>query len=540
MAQMTNIGQDRGLGLPFKLLFCVVAVFSLSLVVRPAPWVVDRPISEDGYYALTISHNIAEGKGVTIDGTTPTNGFQPLFVLACVPLFALAGHNKILAVRLVLGLSWILYLGTAVVMGKIVRDFVNLRGERQGRIAQWIGASLYLSAPLLFLQHFNGLETGAMLFLYALAWHCHQTNHANLLGKEILFAIVLGLIVLARIDAAFFVAIASFGQWVSGGGLTLRERSGRFFRLATTSLIVSSGWWVNNLVNFHSLMPSSGRAEQAWGFSVYRWERIVSALIRDLVPWVFAETPSDGIVGTAARSLTILLAIGLGIRHRKKISEFISGTDSRDQVAGRTIEYAFWLVSSIAVLAAWYGFSSWAVHFYTRYMAPLTLLATFVLGCAAAHLYRKLPRATTIIAALLITPVLTTNVLLWRGRPIRNGFLQEQVKLVERWAAQDTVAAGQSGTLGFFRDGVVNLDGKVNPRALEFQKTMWEYLPQVHAQWLCDWPSYVHTYLGEHPEKRGWKVVATEGTFLLLRYDPSAALQAETVSPPKPHPSAGP
>ena len=239
---------------------------SLShLWFAPAPWVVDRPISEDGYYALTISHNIAEGKGVTIDGTTPTNGFQPLFVLACVPLFALAGHNKILAVRLVLGL-WVPYLGTAVVMGKIVRDFVNLRGERQGRIAQWIGASLYLSAPLLFLQHFNGLETGAMLFLYALAWHCHRTNHANLLGKEILFAIVLGLIVLARIDAAFFVAIASFGEWVSGGGLTLRERSGRFFRLATTSLIVSSGGWVNNLVNFHSLMPSSGRAERGRGF----------------------------------------------------------------------------------------------------------------------------------------------------------------------------------------------------------------------------------------------------------------------------------
>jgi hypothetical protein len=45
---------------------------------------------------------------MTIDGSTPTNGFQPLFVFACVPLFALAGQDRILAIRSVLGLSWVM------------------------------------------------------------------------------------------------------------------------------------------------------------------------------------------------------------------------------------------------------------------------------------------------------------------------------------------------------------------------------------------------------------------------------------------------
>jgi hypothetical protein len=351
---------------------------------------------------------------------------------------------------------------------------------------------------------------------------------------------LLGLIVLARIDAAFFVVIVCLGQWLSKRQFSLRQRAGRFLKLATISLLVSSGWWLNNLVKFHSLMPSSGRAEQAWEVSAFRWERVAAALVRGLVPWVYTKTHWDRSAGTVIRSLIILLAIGTGIRYRREIRRFISGLRSRDEVAGRTLEFVSWLATSVVVLAAWYALSSWAVHFYTRYLAPLTLVATFLLGSVAACMYRKLPRVTAACAAMLITPVLVSTVLLWRGRPVTNGFLREQLKLVERYVTpQDTVAAGQSGTLGYFRDRVVNLDGKVNPRALEFQTKMWEYLPQAHAQWLCDWPNYVRAYLGDHPEKYGWKLVAREGTFLLLRYEPSAALRAEKASPPNPPSRAG-
>ena len=40
----------------------------------------------------------------------------------------------------------------------------------------------------------------------------------------------------------------------------------------------------------------------------------------------------------------------------------------------------------------------------------------------------------------------------------------------------EVVAAGQSGTLGYFRDNVLNLDGKVNPEALQYRGRMREYL----------------------------------------------------------------
>ena len=85
------------------------------------------------------------------------------------------------------------------------------------------------------------------------------------------------------------------------------------------------------------------------------------------------------------------------------------------------------------------------------------------------------------------------------------------------------MAAGQSGTLGYFRAGVVNLDGKVNAEALVYQSRMWEYLAQGRARWLCDWPSYVRAYLGDRPEQHGWKLVGRNGEFVLYHRETLAA-----------------
>jgi hypothetical protein len=287
-------------------------------------------------------------------------------------------------------------------------------------------------------------------------------------------------------------------------------------------------------------MPSSGKAEQAWEFSAYRWERIASALARGVVPWVYTEHYFDRSIGTVTRALIILLLIAIGIRYRRGLSGFVSDLSSQGEAAGRTLEFAGWLTASVVVLATWYALSSWAVHFYTRYMVPLSLVATFVLGCTAAYKYRRAPTVVAGSTVLLITPILVASVLLWHGGLVANGFFRHQLNLVERCVpTQETVAAGQSGTLAYFRDRVVNLDGKVNPRALDFQTRMWEYLPQVHAQWLCDWPYYIRAYLGEHPEKYGWKLVATEESFLLLHYDLPSAVRVETVRQPDPPSRAG-
>ena len=100
-----------------------------------------------------------------------------------------------------------------------------------------------------------------------------------------------------------------------------------------------------------------------------------------------------------------------------------------------------------------------------------------------------------------------------------NAVFHDQVALVRAHVPPgERVAAGQTGTLGFFRDRVVNLDGKVNRAALAWQARMWDYLAQEHVVWFCDWQDYVERYLGPDPAAHGWRLVESRADFHLYRY----------------------
>ncbi|RIK27074.1 MAG: hypothetical protein DCC54_04475, partial [Anaerolineae bacterium] len=47
-------------------------------------------IRDDAYYYFKVAQNISEGLGSTFDGINPTNGYHPLWMLVCIPIFALA------------------------------------------------------------------------------------------------------------------------------------------------------------------------------------------------------------------------------------------------------------------------------------------------------------------------------------------------------------------------------------------------------------------------------------------------------------------
>ena len=77
------------------------------------------------------------------------------------------------------------------------------------------------------------------------------------------------------------------------------------------------------------------------------------------------------------------------------------------------------------------------------------------------------------------------------------------------------MGAGQSGTIGYFRDNVVNLDGKVNIDAIIYRNNMQEYLRRQNIIWYCDWDS---KYLGVNPEMNGWFIVEKKGAFTLYHF----------------------
>lgn len=452
-----------------SLLCIIVAVCALSLAFRPRESLLSRPLNDDAFYAFTISHNLAQGNGVTIDGSTLTNGFQPLYVFLCVPLFALAGGNQVLAVRLVFVFLWLVYIGTGFLVGRIVRGFVDPGNEPDTQWVGWMAAVLYLSASMIFLMNFCGLETGCLLFAYAVCWRYYQVGLKDTHRHLILFGFLLGLLVLVRIDAVFFAVVVSVSQLLSNRQSRLPERILRFLEVSVTAFLVSSPWWFYNVFIFHSLMPSSGRAEQAWALSFGRFDRMYAVITRDLIPWVYlTESHADWTVGVLVRSALLLLIAVVAIIYHRQLKRIRTSPTFTNENARRTLEFAWWIMSTVFIFVIWYGLSSWAVHFYTRYLMPLSLVAVFAAASAAVFVFQSKPKLVTAVIGVLIVPILAGTAILWRANSPFEGNLmfRDQMSLLERYVPRnEVVAAGQSGTIGYFRPNVVNLDGKVNPRA---------------------------------------------------------------------------
>jgi len=482
---------------------------TLSLALRPAASVFLIPLSEDGYYAMAIARNIAAGRGVTIDGVTATNGFQPLFTFLQAGLFRLAGGDDALAVRLILGLHWLFQVGAALLVGQIAGD--ALPGGRPA-LRRALASFLYLSGTYLFLHHFNGLETGCLLFLLALAWRQVQCGRATGWAGLAGLGLLLGLIVLTRIDmAVLVVCLCGRELWLG------RERGwdvalARAALLGGVALAVSSPWWLYNWIGFGSPMPISGTAQQGWALEAARGRWLGWAFGTAAMPWLF--------LGDFESRLADWLRLPLFLGMLFLVLRWLLG-GAADAMARQTRGYARALAATLLLLGLWYGLAFFAVWFYSRYLAASALLGTVALAVAAAPLVARHPALGRIAGLVLVLPVATLAALAWHGQGLYGTILfRDQLALVQHAVPpDDVVAAGQSGTLGFFRPHVVNMDGKVNPEIHAYAGHPWDYLTERGIRWFADWPYYVEKSLGPDPSAHGWKPVARQGNFILYHRD---------------------
>jgi hypothetical protein len=245
------------------------------------------------------------------------------------------------------------------------------------------------------------------------------------------------------------------------------------------------------------------------------------AFVQATMPWVYLSR-FGGRFGDLARA--ILTASGIVFAwkslsaHRKRSA----CQETQTQALERTFEFGGCLLVATLVLVVWYVLSSWATHFYSRYFCAITLISALVTGFLLSQVCERIPKMAPAIAVGLTVPILLAIGLAYSGRVLAgNTMYSQQLQLVrEHVPTAEWVGAGQSGTLGYFRDHTLNLDGKVNAEALLYQNNMWVFLEKRSVRWLCDWPGYATRYLGPEPPVHGWRLVATKGDFQLYRRDP--------------------
>lgn len=483
--------------------FVLVALAVLSVALRPEARMPVTPVSEDAFYALAVSRHIALGNGITIDGEQWTNGFQPLSTFAMVPAFWIV-EDRMLALRLVILLQGLVAIGSALL-------FARLAAGPPRSVAHWTAALAWLGSFHLLQHNLNGLETGLALLLYLACWWAWRAGSAAMVG------VAAGALVLARIDAALFAALL-------GAAMLLREGSPSrgakgFLLVGAISAGMAAPWFAYNLWLHGHIIPSSGL--QSFEYEDFPVLRLMGldALVANAAPWLSAgqlevawgrRVERFPIEFTLVR-LAVLAALGwLAVK--------AAGGWRRP---GRDGAFIALLAVHAAALAAFYSWKSGTWWFYPRYMAPMVIPGLWLLARALGGLRRPALAAAPGIAfaasGLLLAACFWTG---WGfGRVfVHHTYWPEQVGLVaDHVPPGDLVGGQQTGTLGFFRDRVVNLDGKVNFEALAHRRALIDYMEELGIRWMCDWPGW--TPFVEHPSggMPWWEKVEQRGHFGLWR-----------------------
>ena len=396
--------------------------------------------------------------------------------------------------------QWAVLIATACVIGLIVRTYVH--SSDNGRYGFGLGFLAYIGSFFVVNTSMNGLETGALLLAYAVVWRFVQLHDLSW-GKSIwILGVLLGITALVRIDSLVVSVCILVWLWASYGFKSA-------LKAGVTSTLIVMPWILYGLLLTSSPVPSSGRAQTLIELSLFRLDRIFDAVVSAGFPWIPLSTLLPG-SGAVIRAVLIVGLICLFVVLRK--------ATSRSQTTRRTEDFGVALVAGVFALAIYYGTTSYAYWFYGRYLSPLVLISSVVLASCLIWL----PRTLTILAGFYFTAIaLAASAGHWVNWLYQeNTMYTEQVALVEGTVpTNDAVAAGQTGTLGFFRKGVVNLDGKVNAEILDFDGSPSEYLDSKGVIWLCDWPRLIDEYLGaDHP---GWDEIDEKGEYLCIRRNTS-------------------
>ena len=187
---------------------------------------------DDAYYYFKVAQNISEGHGSTFDGINRTNGYHPLWMLVCIPIFALARFDLILPLRVLLLVMSGLSVATGILLYRLVgRVFAPAVGA--------IAALLWVfSYDVLATMYQQGLESGIAAFFVVLlvyklyefeqSWRKEETS-----GKQLAtLAAIAVLAMFSRLDLVFLAGMV--GLWVVFRGHALRF----FLPLDIASIII--------------------------------------------------------------------------------------------------------------------------------------------------------------------------------------------------------------------------------------------------------------------------------------------------------------
>lgn len=473
----------------------IVAAFLFGVIYRLFPIFAGGDalaqffITEDGYLMLTIARNMAIGLGMTVsEGTITTNGIQPLATFIFTIPYLFTDGDKLSSLIGIILISTAISVACFFALQRFAR--MVLRPISDDPIWSWLVAALWFVGPLLLLHSMNALETG--LYTLAILLTLLQFGHVLNKGADSTFAdrlflgALCGVTFLARIDGALLV-VAIFMVWGFYELLSLRLRFfavvARLIPPGVLSLIFAAPWLIYNQMLFGRITPISGISQSHGAGFGDNLPLLPSRLFEYFFPMLPVPTAFEQ-TGISILLFTLVAVVILAV--------FLS-TVWRAGDRSRLVVLAYLMFG--AALASYYGLFFGAPHFFSRYMAPIApvlIIATVVVGLKLAEWSGGRITAPALRGVGIAGIVLSLALL---GRLMLPGVKDQGHFQVVEWVQDNVpgdvwVGAVQTGTLGYWRDRTINLDGKVNPnalRALKDEGNVLNYVVGSDIQFIADW-----------------------------------------------------
>jgi hypothetical protein len=338
----------------------------------------------------------------------------------------------------------------------------------------------------------NGLETGiywfaslATVWLYAYLVDVRQDQFRW--RDRVVLGLMLGLTFLARNDAVFLIAgLLAAHLFVAGNSQcsTFKNRFTDCLVAGVVSILVAAPWLLNNLVKFGSIVPISGTAQSHSAGFGHNIAMVPANIFEQLMLYQPIPRHLEAHWGVALLSIASV-GVVLGI---------FWCAIGRYSLIKRRVCIAVGLFGS--ALSLYYGLFFGAPHFLSRYLSvlsPFLWLATVTVVWALVLMILRDSRHQRAIAFCFVLLGLLSGSIV-AGKDFIDGKQHAHRQVVD-WVEAHVpeaiwVGAVQTGTLGYFHDRTVNLDGKVNPAALQRIRQDGDvrgYVLESEIQYLVDW-----------------------------------------------------
>ncbi len=428
------------------------AAVRLTMLGAGAPRLDRAFVVDDAYYTLTIAREFARSGLPSADGVEMTTGFQPLLALLELPAFLVGAspdHGLLWALAIGLASDWLI----AVLLARLAALGV-------GGSASLVVAGIWSLSPVAITEALVGLEgpLATAMTLLAVAF-LHELNDKPSRRIAAWAGVSLGLCLLARIDTAFFVALA--GSWI-----LWRHRSSFLYVTAIVSLV--AGPWLGFCAwQTGRPWPESGTAVGALvgeGNTVTSLARCAGWAAGYVIPGGLVDVPElrDWLVqNPIIGALAVVVAMGLGGLVAMRLP-----VPARIWVFGTISLMLFYLL----VLPAIWGFH--------RYLLPARVAGTLILAIVFVRLLERIASSNAVWLRRAGLVLLSVNLLLMLvgalGAPARGGIDRSTGYRTAALAVHSALPSGatvggfQTGALGYFRPPdakVVNLDGVVSRSA---------------------------------------------------------------------------